>query len=160
LAEIIGLKDGVEFKINLQTRSFNIEGDDIEEVLSITRNIPKFLEEANFNISDTIDFYEMHAKIIAETGNNPREFINNSFRVNLDSLSDDLEMNVSGIKIGSISESSKKLINFIIEPRAGNPTKFYYLGAMYRSDDLNNLITSANDLPKTIEQLLDSLEGR
>lgn len=155
--ETIGLKDGVEFKINFETQSFNIEGDQPQKVINIARNVPQFLENTQFTVKDTIIFYEMHANITTSTGANPREIIDNSCEIDLNNLSD-LETYVTGIKINSVGKSSPKLMNMVIQPKAGNPTNFYYLNCLYRSDELTDLIDFANALPQKIEDLLNSLE--
>lgn len=155
--ETIGLKNNVEFKINLQTQAINIEGDNIEDVISIVEQTPGYLEDAGFDMLNTIEFNEIIANVIVDNNENPRDVINKSCTIDLNNLSD-LDTSVTGIKIDSIGESSKELVNFIIQPRVGNPNKLYHIHSVYRFGNLEKIIDMSKELPNKIETLLDSLK--
>jgi len=157
--EIMGIKDGVEFKINKNTHSINIEGEDPESVKKIFNEMPDIFNKIKYDINETIIFYEIITNIIIRTDNNPRDVIRNSCKINLDSLSD-LNTQVSAIKINSVDEESRKLLGLIIEPKAGNPHKFYFVNLIFRSPTINELDQFYQELPDKIIKVLTSLEER
>lgn len=155
--ETLGLKYGAELKINRDAHSLMIEGENPENVKRIFEEMPEIFKRIKLEIDDTVVFYEIITNVIVETEKSPREIINKSNKIKLDSLSD-LDMYVSGIKINSVDEEGRKLIGLIIEPRAGNPNKFYYANLIFRSPAIDELIEFHKELPNKIIDVLSSLE--
>lgn len=156
-AEIIGIKEGVELKINKNTHSINIEGESPENVQKIFNEMPEIFDKIKYDINETIIFYEIITNVIVKTERNPREIINSSCSINLNPLSD-LNTHVSAIKINSVDEENSKLMGLIIEPKAGNPHKMYFVNLIYRCPTIDELNQFHQELPDKIIELLASLE--
>jgi hypothetical protein len=155
--EILGIKDNVELRINRDAHSINIEGENPTFVKKIFDEMPEIFERIKFELDETIIFYEIITNIIIETEKSPRQVINSSCNINLNSLSD-LDTYVSGIKINSVDEGSKKLIGMVIEPRVGNPNNFYFVNLIFRSPDMSGLTQFHQELPEKIFEVINSLE--
>ncbi len=156
--ELLGFKNNVEVRLNRQTGSFNIFGDNPENVLEITKEFPDILKKANYDIARLIEFYELNENIIAQTGENPRKVLKKSANIDLDVYST-LKAQVVGFKISSVDNEEKKLINIIIEPRAGNPENMYYIGVVYRTEQLEDLIEFGESSEENLKQIINSLES-
>ncbi len=155
--QVVGIKDGTELKINFDSNSILIESNKPHNVKNLFEEVRTLFELVKLDMDDSIVFYEIISNVVVESDKNPRKIINNSCHINTNNLSD-LDTFVSGIKINSLDTDGKKLISLIIEPRAGNPKKFYFVNFVYRTDDPSDLIGFHDKVDEKIKEVINSLE--
>jgi hypothetical protein len=152
---IAGTKHGAEFKINFDSKSFLIESNTPNNVQNMYNELPGVFDAIKLDIDDSVMFYEILSNIGIETDGNPREIISNSCKINVSNITD-MDTFVSGIKINSIDPSGK-IIGLVIEPKAGNPNKFYFVNLIYRTNDTSDLIEFHANLADKIKEVINSL---
>lgn len=157
----IGLKKGVELKVNYPMQGISLESENPENVIEIFEEFLQILEENDYKPEFSVDFYDLTSIMVGKSKNdsNPQEIINNSSIIsNLKSFKN-MNPKVTSITLNSTNEKTDTILNVIIEPRMTNPNELYYMNLFYRTKELNDFKEFIKDLNKGLDGIIDSLEG-
>jgi hypothetical protein len=161
--ESLGLKNDVEVKLNLQTESFNIIGDEPEKVNSIFEEIYGFLPDLPYDIDSLISFYEITASVGIKTDSKaPKDILNDSFNINLDNITENINPNISlaGFRISSLATNldQNDFFDLVIEPKMGSYSNRFLVQLRYQTKDKNNI--TKFEIESVLSQIIESLEGK
>lgn len=158
--ESLGLKNNVEIKLNLQIQSFNIIGENPDDVKSIFDEFLGLLSLKYSDLEDIIPFYEIIATIGVKSSSNPMDVLNDSIEIDLSGLNEfSPQLSVLGIRLGSfkIKLETDDFIELLIEPRKGSQSNRYQTKMIYRTQNKDNLLKFP--LEDELIKVISSLKG-
>ncbi|MGB9980535.1 hypothetical protein [Methanobacterium sp.] len=161
--EPIGLKENVEIKLNLQTESFNIIGDEPEKVNLIFEEIHDLLPQLPYDMDSLVSFYEIIAGVSVKTDSEPpKDILNNSFNVDLTSITENINPNISlaGIRISSLPTNldQNDFFDLLVEPKTGSYSNRFLVQLRYQTNDKENITNF--EVESTISQIINALEEK
>jgi hypothetical protein len=158
--ESLGLKNNVEVKLNLQSQSFNIIGENPNDVKSIFEEFLSLLSLKYPELEDIIPLYEIVATIGIKSGSHPIEVLNNSVEIDLSSLKEfSPQISILGIRLGSfkINLDGEDFIELVIEPRKGSQSNRYLTKLNFRTKEKDKIINFP--LEDELIKVISSLKG-
>lgn len=158
--EVLGVKNGVRVEFNLPAQALNTIGGEPDKVIQIFKEVNQMLSDLDYDLKETVAFYEILATIVVKSNKHPREMINNSFKANLKALADMGEVVVDSFRIVNVQPTETQgAVRLIIEPNPTSPSSRYSIKLQYRIPSTEGIESFHNKMQERVLGIIQSLEG-
>ena len=159
----IATKNGCVIDINEERKIVAGEGSKIDNVIKSIEDLKDMVEEDfRLNLERDIDYSELVSDLVVESDKSPLIDIgrfNNKYSV----FNGIMGMETSAYSISIVPKgflpSSKKWFDIRIEPRVTMPDREYFIHAIYRNENIHDVLAFAREVNSKMLSLIEKIGG-
>lgn len=158
--EIIASKNDILVEIYYNANAINSivkVTDDHQPVIDVFQDITNSLIALDYNLKNTIDFYELVSNIVIISKNKPIQCLNQLLNIDFGEFKDFGKLSCTGFKLRS-EKNTGEYFDLVIEPKLSNPDKLFYVRAVFKTEDYDSILDMHNIFPNEILKIMNAIE--
>lgn len=160
----IATKNGCIIDVNEEKKTLAGEGSQVENVIKSIEELMDVVEEDfRLNLERDVDYIELVSDLVVKSDKSPLKDIE-GFNNKYSAFNGIMGMETSAYSISIVPKgflpSSKKWFDIRIEPRVTTPDREYFIHAIYRDENIGDVLAFAREVNSKILSLIEKIGGK